>query len=150
MERIILNSGLSGFFLVDAVTEVDAQKIAGWKRFAGAPTYLGIESLAQLGALHVRHITGFERHAFLLTIKRCSPASREALNGQYRLCGELIGRTTSAFSYRLEASHGDETMIQGDFLFAVVEYDTTFRRDTLRSHYQEVFSCLTSASSRNC
>jgi hypothetical protein len=150
MERIILNSGLSGFLLVDAVTEVDAQRIAGWKEFAGAPPYLGIESLAQLGALHVRYLTGFERHAFLLTIKRCLPASKEALNGRYRLCGKLTGRAASAFSYRLEAALGDETEIQGDFLFAVVEYDTSFRRDILRSHYEKVYSCLTSASTRNC
>jgi hypothetical protein len=150
LERIVLNSGLDGFLLIDAITTVDPEGIAGTKCFVQAPSYLGIESLAQLGALHVRFISGFERHAFLLNIKRCSPTSRQALSGCYQLYGKLASRSSSAYCYRLEAVHADEAAITGEFLFATVAYDAVFEKDILQKHYRKVFSCLQSGSRTNC
>jgi hypothetical protein len=150
LERIVLNSGLEGFVLVDAITAVDPEGIAGTKRFVEAPSFLAIESLAQLGALHVRFISGFDRHAFLLNIKHCSPISRQALSGCYRLCGALTSRGSSATCYRLEAVTDDETAIAGEFLFATVAYDASFKKDILQKHYRKVFSCLQSASRTSC
>ncbi len=152
MESIVLNSGLDGFVLLDAITESGSEAITGYKRFTGAPVHLGIESLAQLGALHVRILTDFEKHAFLLSIKRCSMRDGQELNGCLRLSGDLISRSTSAFSYRLRAmGDGGETVIEGEFLFAVVDYDDNgFKRDALREHYQRVFSCLKHGSKADC
>jgi hypothetical protein len=150
LERIVLNSGLDGFVLIDAITAVDPEGIAGIKRFVQAPSYLAIEALAQLGALHVRFITAFDRHAFLLNIKRCSLTPQQALSGCYRLCGKLTSRGGSAYCYRLEAVTGDEIRIAGEFLFATVAYDASFEKDILQKHYRKVFSCLQSGSRISC
>jgi hypothetical protein len=146
MERIVLHSGLSGFVLIDSVTVADCTTIVGHKKYVHAPLYLGIESLAQLGAYHVRFLADFEKHAFLLGVKRCSMPSGKELNGCFQLHGNLLGKGSSAYSYGLRATGGNGTEIEGEFLFAVVDYDeTTFNRSILREHYRKVFSCL-----RNC
>jgi hypothetical protein len=150
MARIAVRSGLENFLLVDGIAEVDRGTIRGYKHFDHAPLFLGIESLAQLGALHVRFTIAFARHAFLLGIKRCTMGSGEPLSGCYRLLGTLTGSSTSAFSYLLEASNEAGGKIEGEFLFATVKYDCAFRQDVLESHYRKVFSCLRNASKNDC
>jgi hypothetical protein len=145
MARIAVRCGLESFVLVDGITEIDPATIKGHKHFDGAPIFLGIESLAQLGALHVRFTTTFARHAFLLGIKRCTVRSGEPLSGCYTLLGTLTGSSASAFSYLLQASNEGRVEIDGEFLFATVEYDGVFRKDIMESHYRKVFSCLTAS-----
>ncbi len=142
MERITINTGLNGFMLVDGITEVDAANIKGVKHFSDAPIYLGIESLAQIGAYHVRFLASFERHAFLLKIIRCTTHMRQILNGAYLLCGTLISRSKSASVYKLYAKKGDKTWIEGEFLYATVDYNDSFKREILKKHYRNLFSCL--------
>jgi hypothetical protein len=146
MARIAVRSGLENFLLVDGITETYPATIRGYKHFKRAPVFVGIESLAQLGALHVRFTIAFARHAFLLGIKRCTVRSGESLSGCYTLLGTLTGVSTSAFSYLLEASNEGRVQIEGEFLFATVEYDGVFRKDVLEDHYRKVFSCLRNAS----
>jgi len=62
--------------------------------------------------------------------------------GIYTLSGELLGRSASAFTHLLRAKAADETIMEGVFLFAVVDYDSTFRKEILQKHYERVFSCL--------
>jgi hypothetical protein len=150
MERIILNSGLPGIILLDAITDADSTAIAGRKQFRHAPQYLGIESLAQLGAYHVRFLTNFEKHAFLLGVKHCALPSGKELHGPFRIFGNLLGKGSSSYSYRLRAAGDDATGIEGEFLFAAVDYDETFKRDILREHYRKVFSCLKNSSKTDC
>jgi hypothetical protein len=150
MERIAVHSGLSHFVLIDAITAADRENIAGYKEFAGGPRYLLVESLAQLGAFHLRFTSGFERHAFLLSIKHCSLVPNQPLDGCYHLFGAPTSCGSSAFAYRLRAQKADETAVEGEFLFAAVGYDDTFGRDILQQHYQKVFACLRSASKTGC
>jgi len=150
MARITIRCGPASFVLVDGITESGPDTITGYKRFDCAPIHLGIESLAQLGAFHVRLTVAFARHAFLLGIKHCTVRSREPLSGSYTLLGTLSGCSASAFSYRLEALKDGGVEIGGEFLFATVEYDATFRQDLLRDHYQRVFLCLRNASKSDC
>jgi len=150
MGKLAFNSGLRGFRLIDAVTDVHARGIEGFKRFVRSPPFLGIEALAQLGALHVRFVTGFDKHAFLLILKHFSKASGPPLEGPYRLRGRLIGRGGSAFSYHLEAVPEEGPRIEGEFVFATMEYDRVFRREMLAEHYREVFSCLRNGSGKGC
>ena len=143
--RLIINTGLPGFVLIDGITEAGAENISGIKDFAAAPVYLGIESLAQLGAYHVRFLTRFERHAFLLKITCCKMPEDEVLNGRYLLYGTLISQSESAFAYKLQAKKGalsDETCIEGEFLYATVDYSSAFKKEILQDHYRKVFSCL--------
>jgi len=140
--RIVINTGLPGFLLIDRITEAGKRHIIGSKNFMTAPAYLGIESLAQLGAYHVRFLTRFERHAFLLKITRCKISAGEVIDGQYLLYGTLVNRSDAALAYKLEAKKGDETHIEGDFLYGTVDYSTFFKKEILQNHYREVFSCL--------
>lgn len=150
MDKIKINTGLDGFILVDSISKIEDSTIQGTKDFTRAPAYLGIESLAQLGALHVRFITGFERHAFLLKIIRCEIPETGVLTGKYLLDGTLINRSGLAFSYRLRAEKENEAQIKGEFLYATVDYDNRFKKERLKQHYQKVFSCLQSASKTGC
>jgi hypothetical protein len=150
MGRITIRCESASFVLVDGITESGPDTIKGYKRFDCAPIHLGIESLAQLGAFHVRMTVAFARHAFLLGIKHCTVRSGKPLSGSYTLLGSLSGCSASAFSYRLEALKDGRVEIAGEFLFATVEYDATFRKDLLRDHYQRVFSCLRNASKSGC
>ena len=168
--RIVINTGLDSFVLIDKITEAAAGNIGGIKNFVAAPIYLGLESLAQLGAYHVRFLTRFERHAFLLKITSCTMPAQEVIDGRYFLYGTLISRSESAFTYKLQAKKEsnsplpnfnkgqnppippllkggeggllDETHIEGEFLYATVDYNSTFKREILQNHYRKVFSCL--------
>jgi hypothetical protein len=142
ISKITVNTGLSGFVLIDKITETEERHIIGAKNFVAAPVYLGVESLAQLGAYHVRFLTRFERHAFLLKITCCKISAEESIDGQYLLYGTLANRSDAAFAYKVEAKKGDETHIEGDFLYGTVDYSTFFKKEILQNHYREVFSCL--------
>jgi len=142
LKKTIINTDLNKFILVDKITHAEAQNISGIKTFSNAPAYLALESLAQLGAFHVRYLTGFERHAFLLKITRCLIPAREKLHGTYKLSGMLVSRSMSAFSHILQAGKGDRIRIEGEFMFATVDYDRSFQREKLMDHYRSVFSCL--------
>lgn len=140
---ININTGLPGFVLLDRLGELAAGNIAGSRHFAAPPSLaLAIESLAQLGAYHVRYLTNFEKHAFLLKIKSCRLPTGPMPAGIYNLSGELLGRSASAFTHLLRAKAADKTILEGVFLFTVVDYDSTFRKEILQKHYERVFLCL--------
>jgi len=142
LQRITVNTGLENFGLIDRITHAEAQNIRGIKTFENAPFYLGLESLAQLGAYHVRYLVGFERHAFLLKITRCVMPAQVALHGRYVLSGKLVNRSRSAFSHILEARKGDKVQMQGELMFATVDFDQDFKKQALQNHYRNIFSCL--------
>lgn len=142
MEKIIINTGLKGFILIDRITFSDAENISGIKVFENAPVYLGLEVLAQLGAFHVRYVTGFERHAFLLKITRCVMETQAELSGNYNLSGKLVGRSRFAFSHILRARKDDKDIIEGEFVFATVAYGRGFQKEILQDHYRNAFLCL--------
>jgi len=150
---ININTGLSGFVLLDRLGGLGeaAGNITGSRHFTAPPSLaLAIESLAQLGAYHVRYLTNFEKHAFLLKIKSCSLPAKAMEAGTYFLSGALEGRSAAAFSYRLQAKLAAETVLEGVFLFAVVDYDSAFRKEILPKHYKRVFSCLQKDIGTDC
>jgi len=142
LQKITVNTGLSSFLLIDSITHVDDQSISGIKTYTNAPTYLGLESLAQLGAFHVRYLTGFERHAFLLKITRCLMPVPAELSGTCEISARLASQSKSAFAHLLQAKKGGEILIEGEFMFATVDYDQTFKKEVLHDHYRNIFSCL--------
>ncbi|RLB78315.1 MAG: hypothetical protein DRH24_14600 [Deltaproteobacteria bacterium] len=145
-DKIYINTGLKGFLLLDRITKSEKSEITGRKNFADAPFYLGLESLAQLGACHVRFLTGFTKHAFLLKVNRCLMPEKRILNGEYMLYGRLSGQSLSAFSYILQVKKGGDLWIKGEFLYGLVDYDTNFKKKLLQNHYQKILSCLQSGS----
>jgi hypothetical protein len=142
VSKIEINSGLEDFVLLDRISETGAATIAGKKKYFNDPVYLGIESLAQLGAYHVRFINDFEIHAFLLKINQCAIPANHILNGSYLLKGTLVSQSKSAFCYALQAGKGNKVQIEGEFLFSTLKYNNNFNKKILEKHYRRAFSCL--------
>jgi hypothetical protein len=140
--NIVINTGLKGFIMLDRVLEVSASRIVGTRSFTGVPAYLPLESLAQLGAFHIRHITGFSRHVFLIKIVSCSLPLRTAMEGEYVLSGNLVGRSDSSFRTFVKAEKDKDTAAEAELLYAAVDYDHNFEKGILHDHYTKVFSCL--------
>jgi hypothetical protein len=150
MGRVDIHTGLNGFVLVDRIVKIGRANIEGVRRFSNAPVFCGIESLAQLGAMHVRFLTDLEKHAFLLKINHCGIASGKDLDGSFQLYGKLVAKSGRAFSYRLEAQLGCEKLIAGEFLFATMDYGNPFKREILQDYYQKVLACLQNDSKTAC
>lgn len=146
MEKITINTGRSDFLLIDRILHSDHQSIIGVKTFSNDPDYLGIESLAQLCAMHVRHRVDFRKHAFLLKINHYENKPKRLLNGKYDLRATRIAGSEHAYSYRSEIVRNKVTECEGEFLIATKAYDETFKEETLMSHYKKVFSCLRSGT----
>jgi len=142
LNRIEINTGLNGFVLLDRISEAGDEIITGERRYYNDPVYLGIESLAQLGAFHVRFINDFEKHAFLLKINRCCVIGSKIIDGKYLIEGKLISRSKSSYSYSLRSKKEDQIQIEGEFLFSTLKYNNNFNKKILKKHYRRVFSCL--------
>ncbi len=99
MDVIGINIGLEHFLGVDQITEVRADAIKGSRKFSNVPFYLCLEALAQVCALHVRYITDFEKHAFLLKVTRCPIHVGQVFSGQYILRSMLLSHSSQAFLY---------------------------------------------------
>ncbi|MGZ6208502.1 MAG: hypothetical protein ACXWMS_13230 [Syntrophales bacterium] len=140
--NIVINTGLAGFIMLDRVMDVSASRIVGAKSFTGLPAYLRLESLAQLGAFHIRYVTGFSRHVFLIKIVSCSIPLKTVTEGEYILSGDLVGRSDSSFRCFLKAERNKETAAEAELLYAAVDYNRNFKKGILQDHYTKVFSCL--------
>lgn len=140
--EIVIHTGLNGFVMLDSIGEVSTSRIVGTRSLSGVPVYLGLESLAQLGAYHIRHITDFSRHVFLIKIIQCRLPRGNIKDGEYVLTGDLLGQSTSSFHCLLKAVRERTIVMEGEFLYAAVDYDHNFQSDRLRHHYAKVFSCL--------
>ncbi len=131
------------FEMIDRISAVDSRHIEGIKTLEGCPVAMVIESLAQLGALHVRFITAFKKHCFLLLIPHLEILDTSALHGSYRLYGSLTAESKRAFSYTLRATRRNRDCLKGRLVFGTLDYDARFRRERLAKHYQRMFACLT-------
>lgn len=146
MHSITINTGLDGFLLLDEITAIQPDTIQGIRRFKDHPVYLGIESLAQLGAMHVRYTMDFSCHAFLLKINQCRLPVEKRLSGTYLLTAVLENRSSRSFSYHVAARNETAVYLDGSFLFAAMDYDASFQKERLQTHYRKIFSCLHSVS----
>lgn len=140
--NIVIDTGLTGFIMLDRILEVNADRIVGMRTFTGASADLPLESFAQIGAFHIRYLTGFSRHVFLIKIASCSIPLRIPLEGEYVLTGTLLSRTDSSFRSSVKAERDKETTAEAELLYAAVDYDHNFQKDILHDHYTKAFSCL--------
>ncbi len=146
MDRIVINTGMEGFHLLSSVSLVDGLQIRGRAALADPPSLAVMECLAQLGALHVRRLHDFSKHAFLLKVERFSLAGQGRIQGNLALSGTLVARSQAAFSYDLGAEEAGKEVCSGRFVFSVTAYDDRFPKDLLMNRYKELFACLTSGS----
>ncbi len=140
--EIVIDTGLKGFVILDRVLEVTTSQIVGTRSFSNDPIFLGLESLAQLGAYHIRYLTGFSRHVFLIKISHCSLPRGKVMNGEHLLFGNLRHQSEYSFLCRLKAEKENKAIVEGEFLYAGVGYDKNFQSENLCHHYTKVFSCL--------
>lgn len=89
------------FVLLDAVSGADAHGLTAWRRFDAAPFWQGMEAAAQAAALHQRFLSGFSRHAFLLSVDEC-PLPGGCLCGMAEIRATLLGGSLSALAYRVD------------------------------------------------
>lgn len=140
--EVVIHTGLAGFVMLDSILKVSTSHIVGARSMSDTPVYLGLESLAQLGAYHIRSITDFSRHVFLIKIVHCSLPPEKVMDGEYILSGDLLSQSASSFHCRLKTEKDRITVMEGEFLYAAVDYDHNFQGDRFRHHYAKVFSCL--------
>jgi hypothetical protein len=145
-ELIEINSGLPSILLIDRITAVGPVEIQGTCVFDGRAIFSLIESLAQLGAFHIRKHDGFRRHAFLMKVGKCTLPEVLPPAGIMDLQGELTGQSDRSFAYRMRAERQGKTVMEGEFWFSTIDYGDRFDGRKLQEHYERVFACLTSAS----
>jgi hypothetical protein len=148
MDRITVSSGLNCFQMVDRITSLSDHRICGRKLFCETPRYAGLESMAQLAALHTRHVQDFRRHAFLFKIRMCRLPAGSVLNGCYLFNADLLGQSSLAFAYRIEARLMDknENLLQAELLIGTCNYDDRFKQAILAPYYRKMVTCLINAT----
>ncbi len=149
MARLIINSQLTCFQLVRRVTAVSNQRIEAVAEFSKWPIYTGLEVMAQLAALHVRHSLTFERHAFLLSVDRCDLPLLETLDGDFYLTAERVSQSSQVFAYRTTTRGPDDLTIRARLLIGTQVYDERFKEDRLKQYYRKIFEDLQAGGNRS-
>ena len=107
LQPCVITGGTDSFLLLDSVSRITPQSITGTKEYANAPGYLLLESMAQLGALHIRQQCDFSRHAFLLSIQysrilqKLSDDASYTLNGTAHVSATRTAETESTATYSI-------------------------------------------------
>jgi hypothetical protein len=137
--QAMINTGMDSFVLIDSISSISEQKITGEKIFYNDPFFAGLESLAQLCALHVRYNLNYKKHAFLLKIASSSFDSKN-ISGTYSLSAELKHCSTDVYQYH--AALQDAEFIKADLLIGTVEYSGHFNKNEIQEYYRKITSCL--------
>lgn len=142
MAILTIAGRLPHFQLIAGITFVARHRIRGVAELEQAPVYAGLEAMAQLAALHVRHSMAFERHAFLLKIDRCDLPAGDTLDDALYLTADLVGHSSQAFAYRVASEESKGPPLQAELLIGTRAYDRQFKRDLLEARYRELFDTL--------
>ena len=148
MARLTINSHMPCFQLLRRVTAVSNQRIEALAEFVKWPIYTGLEAMAQLAALHVRHSLIFERHAFLLSVDRCDLPLLETLDGDFYLTAERVSQSSRVFVYGTTARGPDDLTIRARLLIGTQDFDERFKEDRLKRYYRKVFKDLLNGRNR--
>lgn len=142
MTALTLHSGLKGFQLIERLYDVQTATIGGISHFASAPLYLGLEAMAQLAALHVRHLMLYGQHAFLLKVSDCHFSDLDQLEGRYQFQADLLSKSSRAFRYCVDARGPGPVNFCAELIVGTRAYDDRFKAAHLRVHYQNRFKKL--------
>ncbi len=110
--------------------------------FDNLQPYLALESFAQFGAMHVRWLHNFDKHAVLLKINNVKFQNVGNINGEYCIDGRLEAKSARAFFYKMQALYNRQVMISGEIMIALIDYDNKFKKEILKKHYTKLFQCL--------
>jgi hypothetical protein len=142
MAAIKIISRLRHFRLLTRITWVSAEGMGALADLHRKPAFCGLEAMAQLAALHVRHGIDFRSHAFLLKVTRGRWPREDELQGRYRLVAERHGRSSHGFAYRVSAQGPGDRGLDADLLIGTRPYDHQFQEDVLKAHYKRIFNRL--------
>lgn len=145
MRLLTIKSGMAHFRIVSKILAVSTDGMEAEAELDGAPRFAGLEAMAQAAALHARYILKFERHAFLLRVRRCQMPPTAVLSGRFRVAAVLRGRSSEAFVYRVTASGPGGMDFDGELLIGTMAYDDRFRKEALKAHYQKIWNRLRQA-----
>ena len=142
MACLKIHSRLSHFRLVTCISQVTELHIRAEADFNSMPVYGGLEAMAQLATLHVRHWLDFRRHAFLLKVNHGSWPAQEKLDGCFRLTAEHYSHSRDAHAYRVAAQGEGDLRLDADLLIGTKAYDEEFQAEILAAHYRKMFEEL--------
>lgn len=140
MGKIIYNSHLSKYFIIDSIYGVSDIKICGTVCFDNLPSFMIAEVLAQLASFHTKYCIDFEKHTYLLKIQKHDCFEIEALNGEFQIEGVLAGKSDSAYSYELTARNDNKTFMT-KLIIGIDSSGTNFSND-LNKRNKRLFECL--------
>lgn len=146
MDQQLIRSGLDGFRLLERVTFIDAQRITALRDCRQDPAFVLVEAAAQAAALHVRQECRFARHAFLLKNRTCRWPRHPFWTGRLWIDARRTAASQDAYAYAVTGQVDDDVVLTADLLIGCVPYDARFDAQALRTHYQQVFRCLTNGS----
>ncbi len=149
MALLTINSHMPCFQLIRRITDVSNRRIQAVAAFVQWPVYTGLEAMAQLAALHVRHTLTFERHAFLMKVDRCDLPLPETLDGDFNLTAERVGQSSQSFAYGTTVQGPDGIAIKAQLLIGTQDYDERFKKDRLKQYYRKLFLALRNGRSRS-
>lgn len=127
------------FVYIDRIINISSNAISGYsKHISNYWEY--IESAAQLCSFHIRLRFNFTKHTFLLKIRNfklfktnSSPIELEA---------NISGIATNSFKFQITGFYKSETILKASVLIGTVDYDSSFNKEQISSHYRKVIKCL--------
>jgi len=149
MVQLTIHSRMPDFRLLGSIVEPDRDSIYGESDLEGLSAFAGLEAMAQLAALHVRYLSNFERHAFLLKAIRCRWPDREVLKAHFSLCARMKRRSSDAFVYDVTARGRRGGSLGAELLIGTAAYGARFREAILKPHYQQIFERLNQDAAGN-
>lgn len=136
---LTIHSNLEHFQLLDRIDDVTPISIGASCYLKKVPAYLVLEAMAQLAALHVRHLVAFERHAFLLKVSRYDMPALELSPGRYHLAADQVKQSSHAFFYRVASRGPCDESYGAELLIGTQAYDGRFQKKQLKAHYRKRF-----------
>ncbi|MCP4746677.1 MAG: hypothetical protein GY874_11150 [Desulfobacteraceae bacterium] len=142
MGIVTVGSDVTSFRMIEKITRIGDQHIAGKANWSKALPYVVLEAMAQLAALDVRYRLDFCRHAFLLKVKRCDWPPGEVICGRWSLSARRLNHGSAAYLYHTRANGPENKPVEAQMLIGALDYDERFDHKVLQTHYRKVFACL--------
>ncbi len=136
------------------IVSIDRDRIEILSDFFSPSYWLKIEAMAQTLGLHLRYILDFQQHVFLVKIRRILILRELNTIKTGIIQGRKIAQSQGGALYRglLFADCGDKIgeqlegdpicCVRGEFILGHREFDASFKKQTIISHFKGLFRCL--------
>lgn len=142
MEPISIRSNQNTIVMLDSICQYDKESITAERQFNAAPRFSVFEAGAQLCALHVRWISQFSRHAFLLSMAKVDPLPPFTIEGPGIFKARLKSVSKRAFAYQIAVNLAQRLDIKISLTIGTKRYGDGFEQSRLLRHYQSLFNSL--------